>query len=133
MSFSTPNGKDEKPRRRSKRISNESVRDDLETRTEVEAAATANERPLTVSKRPRVLPRELIDKTDASLAKAVHHVAGGSSTTISLPFADTPVIRRNKEMRQGKAGKNGERRSSLGMRGRRASSLIESGNSNGRY
>lgn len=44
---------------------------------------------------------------------------------IALPFADTPVINRNKEMRS-KTG--GGRRSSLGMRGRRASSLIENGN-----
>ncbi|KAI1327273.1 hypothetical protein F5Y16DRAFT_372523 [Xylariaceae sp. FL0255] len=42
---------------------------------------------------------------------------------IALPFSDTPVINRNKEMRK----KTGNRRSSLGMRGRRASSLIESG------
>ena len=48
------------------------------------------------------------------------------STMISLPFSDTPVINRNKELR--KKG-NGARRSSLGMRGRRASSLIDSGHS----
>ena len=50
-------------------------------------------------------------------------------TKISLPFADTPVIRRNQEMR--KRSGDGQRRSSLGMRGRRASSLIDSGKSNG--
>ncbi|KAJ5288963.1 hypothetical protein N7478_001993 [Penicillium angulare] len=48
--------------------------------------------------------------------------------TIPLPAADTPVIQRNKELR-GAKGK-GRRRSSLGMRGRRASSLIDSGASN---
>lgn len=48
------------------------------------------------------------------------------STVISLPFSDTPIINRNKELR--KKG-NGTRRSSLGMRGRRASSLIENGHS----
>lgn len=48
------------------------------------------------------------------------------STVISLPFSDTPVINRNKEMR--KKG-TGSRRSSLGLRGRRASSLIENGHS----
>lgn len=53
-----------------------------------------------------------------------------ATSKITLPFADTPVIRRNKEMREERAGK-GQRRSSLGMRGRRASSLIESGASNG--
>jgi kinetochore protein Mis13/DSN1 len=60
--------------------------------------------------------------------------SAGSSTAeysaegakIALPISDTPVINRNKEMR--KKG-NGNRRSSLGMRGRRASSLIENGHS----
>lgn len=51
------------------------------------------------------------------------------ATKIMLPFADTPVINRNKEMR--KASKDGHRRSSTGLRGRRASSLIDSGLSNG--
>ena len=50
-------------------------------------------------------------------------------TKIALPFADTPVIRRNKEMR--KENKSKHRRSSTGLRGRRASSLIDSGTSNG--
>jgi kinetochore protein Mis13/DSN1 len=45
------------------------------------------------------------------------------STKIALPYSDTPVINRNKELRR----KTGNRRSSLGMRGRRASSLIENG------
>lgn len=40
---------------------------------------------------------------------------------IMLPFADTPVILRNKDRR---------RRSNTGLRGRRASSLIDSGLSN---
>jgi kinetochore protein Mis13/DSN1 len=48
------------------------------------------------------------------------------STVISLPFSDTPIINRNKELRK-KGG--GTRRSSLGLRGRRASSLIENGHS----
>ncbi|KAF2489659.1 hypothetical protein BU16DRAFT_575351 [Lophium mytilinum] len=49
-------------------------------------------------------------------------------TKIALPFADTPIIRRNKEMRKGSG--QGHRRSSTGLRGRRASSLIDSGQSN---
>lgn len=53
-----------------------------------------------------------------------------ATSKIALPVADTPVIRRNKEMREGRGGK-GQRRNSLGMRGRRASSLIDSGASNG--
>ncbi|OJJ60542.1 hypothetical protein ASPSYDRAFT_146695 [Aspergillus sydowii CBS 593.65] len=51
------------------------------------------------------------------------------TATIALPMADTPVIQRNREMRGKKSGK-GSRRSSLSMRGRRASSLIDSGASN---
>ncbi|RFN43382.1 kinetochore protein mis13, partial [Fusarium flagelliforme] len=47
------------------------------------------------------------------------------SATIALPMSDTPIINRNKEMR--KEGSNSNRRSSLGNRGRRASSLIENG------
>lgn len=47
---------------------------------------------------------------------------------IVLPLSDTPIINRNKEMRK-KGGATGSRRSSLGMRGRRASSLIENGHS----
>ena len=48
---------------------------------------------------------------------------------IALPFADTPIIRRNKAMR----AESGQRRSSLGNRGRRASSLIDSGRSSGMF
>lgn len=51
---------------------------------------------------------------------------GSDSRQIALPFSDTPINNRNKEFRK-KAG--GARRSSLGMRGRRASSLIENGHS----
>ncbi|KAK3684915.1 Mis12-Mtw1 protein family-domain-containing protein [Podospora appendiculata] len=50
------------------------------------------------------------------------------SRQIALPFSDTPIINRNKDMRK-KGGANGSRRSSLGMRGRRASSLIDNGHS----
>lgn len=87
--------------------------------------------------------KELIDKPNAaepevSNGNDIHqkenvptHQEDHSATKIALPFADTPVIKRNKAMREGKAAK-GERRSSLGLRGRRASSLIETGNSNGK-
>jgi kinetochore protein Mis13/DSN1 len=51
-----------------------------------------------------------------------------SSQKIALPFSDTPIINRNKEFRK-KTGNGGQRRSSLGMRGRRASSLIDNGHS----
>lgn len=55
------------------------------------------------------------------------------ATRIALPFADTPIIKRNKEMRAAQNKRtSSSRRSSAGIRGRRASSLIESGLSNGR-
>lgn len=54
------------------------------------------------------------------------------ATKVALPAADTPVIQRNKELRGAKSDK-GRRRSSLSRRGRRASDLIDSGASNGRF
>lgn len=51
---------------------------------------------------------------------------------IALPFQDTPVIKRNKDMRKTLAD-GGHRRSSSGMRGQRASSLIDDGRGNGTY
>ncbi|KAI1802171.1 Mis12-Mtw1 protein family-domain-containing protein [Daldinia bambusicola] len=56
-----------------------------------------------------------------------HKSRGNASDSkkIALPFSDTPIMNRNKEMRR----KTGARRSSLGMRGRRASSLIDNGHS----
>ncbi|GAB1202005.1 hypothetical protein APSETT445_000604 [Aspergillus pseudonomiae] len=54
------------------------------------------------------------------------------TSKITLPMADTPVIQRNKELRGAAKSGKGNRRSSLGMRGRRASSLIDSGASNAR-
>ena len=60
----------------------------------------------------------------------------GAPRVISLPISDTPIMERNKEFRRrgGPGGNVGGgrasgRRSSFGSRGRRASSLIESGHS----
>ncbi len=72
-----------------------------------------------------------MDETAAAAATAVvgdayaHSPPSPAARTIALPLSDTPVINRNKELRR----KGGGRRSSLGMRGRRASSLIENGHS----
>ncbi len=74
-----------------------------------------NEPPGSISPPPGNI---LIEKRRKSLHKK-----------IPLPFADTPVITRNKEMR--KTSAQAHRRSSSGMRGNRASSLIDSGTSNG--
>lgn len=121
MSFSTP--KDEQPLRRSKRLSDENqLRDGspkpVRRKQDDEASKTQAK-----GKRPEIVRTPVPPRADSS----DEH----SATKISLPFADTPVIRKNKAMREGKSSK-GERRSSLGLRGRRASSLIESGNSNGK-
>lgn len=50
---------------------------------------------------------------------------GGDGTKVVLPVSDTPIIRRNQQLRQ--KGGQGNRRSSVGMRGRRASSLMDTG------
>lgn len=62
---------------------------------------------------------------DISRTPPSENSAGAHHQTIALPFSDTPIINRNKELRR----KNGQRRSSVGMRGRRASSLIDNGHS----
>ena len=125
MSFSTPGRKVEEPIRRSKRLS-------------------AEDEEFRATSKPAKRPKEDKSNSDASGKQSKHSEQpeelkkpqrtpappdDHNGTKISLPFADTPVIRRNKAMREGKSDK-GERRSSLGLRGRRASSLIETGNSN---
>ncbi|KAL9117845.1 MAG: hypothetical protein Q9187_005615, partial [Circinaria calcarea] len=72
-------------------------------------------------------PNESIDVVGSN-SQEQQVETSGDVTKIALPFADTPIIRRNQEMRKGAGG--GHRRSSLGMRGRRASSLIDGGKSN---
>lgn len=69
---------------------------------------------------------DVVRTPDAEESSRSRVDASKHSTVISLPFSDTPIINRNKELR--KKG-NVTRRSSLGMRGRRASSLIENGHS----
>ena len=66
-------------------------------------------------------------KAPATIEESPVHEESVQSAKITLPMSDTPIINRNKEMR--KKGGTAGRRSSLGSRGRRASSLIENGNS----
>lgn len=130
MSFSTPNAGEEKPMRRSKRLSDEHNRREgspqpkARKKETIEPASTTTVQKQAEDQLPA---REKAPAVQSDRIVGEEH----SATRIALPFADTPVIRRNKAMREGKSGK-GERRSSLGLRGRRASSLIDSGNSNGR-
>ena len=131
MSFSTPTKKDSQ----SKRLSSE-----LEPRN-----GSPPPPPALLEVKPVKLRKEKTTKhkSPAERGLSPQHEALPSEQTstssetqehaptkIALPFADTPVISRNKAMRQDRASK-GERRSSLGLRGRRASSLIDSGTSNG--
>ncbi|KAK0741156.1 Mis12-Mtw1 protein family-domain-containing protein [Schizothecium vesticola] len=69
---------------------------------------------------------ELVAATPDGEGRPVEEERSYESQQIALPFSDTPIINRNKELRK-KGGASGARRSSLGMRGRRASSLIDNG------
>ena len=128
MSFSTPNVYEEKPVRRSRRTSGEDDQRDGSPRRKKKKAAEYEKASATVE------PTTRQEKDDPAPPETEPRDIGveQEGTKIALPFADTPVIRRNKAMREGR-GSKGERRSSLGMRGRRASSLIDSGTSNGTF
>ncbi|KAI0098904.1 Mis12-Mtw1 protein family-domain-containing protein [Nemania sp. FL0031] len=78
----------------------------VEEEPEVEAVST----PMDIDKVQRIEEVEEVEE-------------GLEGQKIALPFSDTPIINRNKEMRK----KTGNRRSSVGMRGRRASSLMDNG------
>lgn len=73
-------------------------------------------RPVTVEKKRR-------NHVDSSVEEE-------KTARITLPVSDTPIIRRNREMRKSMADGT-HRRSSSSMRGRRASSLIDIGKGNG--
>jgi kinetochore protein Mis13/DSN1 len=130
MSFSTPNVREEKPVRRSKRLSDEHDRREGSPQRRARKKETGEPASAATISREMIHRPSARDKTP-TVTTNVTEGEDHSATRIALPFADTPVIRRNKAMREGKVGK-GERRSSLGLRGRRASSLIDSGNSNGK-
>lgn len=95
------------------------------------ASKTASKTALKASRSKRKLEQieapvpnanDVVETIEAETPHAADTSIGPAK--ITLPVSDTPVINRNKEMRK-KGG--GTRRSSLGMRGRRASSLIDSG------
>lgn len=100
-------------------------------RTKVKAPKT---RQLEKAKSPIPIPEEDVRARDGAGKEQSSqvHKPRSKGTTIALPFADTPVMKRNKEMRAA-GGRNSSqnRRSSSGTRGRRASLLIDSGTSNG--
>lgn len=93
-------------------------------------------RPGRPSKEPQPEPQSAhieIEHFPQSGVRGLRVSKSRDGTKIALPFSDTPVIKRNKEMRAAQnKGSSSHRRSSAGSRGKRASSLIESGTSNGR-
>ena len=123
--------KDDAPRpRRSKRLSGENDQrvsgmedpfTDAATRTarKAETTGSAPQPPGPVRDRSPTLPN---GKEAQQL-----HVQKKRETKIGLVLSETPVIRRNKAMRQTSHESN--RRSSAGLRGKRASSLIDAGTS----
>lgn len=125
-------------RRRSARLSGGSNDTHMQQQQQQQQVATpAPEKPKrarrsTVHKDNTKTPRKDDDDGVAMVGgeadKAEADQPSREGTKIALPFADTPIIKRNKEMRKGGGG--GHRRSSTGLRGRRASSLIDSGTSN---
>jgi kinetochore protein Mis13/DSN1 len=144
-----PESSDSGKRRRSARLSGD--REQLEVRPKTAKAPRVTEPPASKSRMKKSVPVEKEKKKQVTPAPEAHPepksaYAGVQTPTdneiqvatkrdpnaqrIMLPFADTPVITRNKEMRKG--NKDGHRRSSTGLRGRRASSLIDSGQSNGK-
>lgn len=116
----------EKPIRRSKRLSDENVRSDPQPSAykPSHAKSHANHERSPSPEKARPITIEKKRKRGANGGEEEEKIM-----RIALPFQDTPVIRRNKEMRKGSA--EGSRRSSSGMRGRRASSLIDEGRGNG--
>jgi kinetochore protein Mis13/DSN1 len=129
-------------KRRSARLSSDKEHlDQIEGTTDAAKAAPKRAKkaaPVEKAKKKQVTPAPGLqpeEKVAPALAQTpkpdgIHFAKKrDGATKIMLPFADTPVINRNKEMRKG--GKDGHRRSSTGLRGRRASSLIDSGMSNG--
>ncbi|KAI2630151.1 hypothetical protein GGS21DRAFT_218030 [Xylaria nigripes] len=90
-----------------------------------EKATNGTSKSRTIEEEPEEEPETETISTPVDTDKEQKTEKVSEAKKIALPFSDTPIINRNKEMRK----KTGNRRSSLGMRGRRASSLISSGHS----
>ena len=118
----------EKPARRSKRHSSEQLSSDPQPSphrpAHAKSHANAERSPSPEKARPITVEKKR--KRDENGGEEEQ-----KTMRIALPFQDTPVIRRNQEMRKG--SRDGHRRSSSGMRGRRASSLIDEGRGNGMF
>ncbi|KAG8626299.1 hypothetical protein KVT40_005244 [Elsinoe batatas] len=132
----TPEKDDERPVRRSKRLSGENEArtagvDDpfVETTTRTgKKAAAKTPAPAQVAQAKQVDDREDSPAVQNGGLNALHVSKKRTPKRIDLIESETPVIRRNKAMRQTTAD-TGSRRSSAGLRGKRASSLIDAGTS----
>jgi kinetochore protein Mis13/DSN1 len=131
---------DAQKRRRSTRLSGDKEQLEVRPKSTEPPVARRTKKSAAVEKRqitpaPEAQPEQrtafIGSKTPTQNELNVAKKRDPNAQRIMLPFADTPVINRNKEMRKG--SKDGHRRSSTGLRGRRASSLIDSGMSNGKY
>ncbi|KAL7956082.1 Mis12-Mtw1 protein family domain-containing protein [Trichoderma compactum] len=114
--------------RKSSRASNEDAAPEEEQQPQprTNGSSTRNKKASKPkASKPKAPPPVTQEEEDISIVESPVHETAERPTKIALPMSDTPIINRNKEMR--KKGGNGSRRSSLGSRGRRASSLIESG------
>ncbi|KAH0425922.1 hypothetical protein KCU90_g7745, partial [Aureobasidium melanogenum] len=126
-----PTSPEPTPRRRSKRLSGNSPVHNQEHATSKPTLETQQQQRSPATPPPATVDQENVaPAADGSPALdqgelTIHKKRGPAK--IPLPFGETPVLRRNKEMRKLSAEKS--RRSSSGMRGRRASSLIEAGSS----
>ena len=118
----------EKPARRSKRLSDENEPDKGASPHKAAHAKSHKNHERSLSP-PQITRPVTVEK---KRRRGQDGVEEEKIMRIQLPFADTPVIKRNKEMRKASA-ENGQRRSSSGMRGRRASSLIDEGRGNGEF
>ncbi|KAK0758357.1 hypothetical protein N5P37_008755 [Trichoderma harzianum] len=109
--------------RKSTRVSNEdaALEEEQQPPPRTNGSSTSQSRSKKASEPKAPPPVTQEEEEDMSIVEETAE----RPTKIALPMSDTPIINRNKEMR--KKGGNGSRRSSLGSRGRRASSLIESG------
>jgi len=110
--------------RRSKRLSNDKVPD------------PATPAQLKIKRRETIVTSKPAEQSSGSPKLIDEYLPVEKTrkdTKIALPFADTPVQNRNKQMREKVASKQKSRRSSSGIRGRRASSLLDSGTSNGQF
>lgn len=130
-----PTSPEPTPRRRSKRLSGNSPVHNQEPATSKPATEQQSHQRSPATPPPATGDQENVaPAADGSPALdqgelTIHKKRGPAK--IPLPFGETPVLRRNKEMRKLSAEKS--RRSSSGMRGRRASSLIEAGSSRGTW